>query len=596
MPAMSRRLGLVGRSVRARHWFDTVSARLLVVILFSVVPMALLSSLMAWHNYETALDVSSNRAAVVAEALMAQSDEQIAASERMLQAIARQPELRADAGCNSLLRLARSLQTTRLVDLAFIDPRQAVPCGSPDAGLNPSLAAPAGRPTPSTISAAGVTLQTLLGGDGLTRLPVLRLTVPVGDPAGAARLVADMSLGWTQAQLAASDLWRSRLGPGGDTEAWLVGHDGRRVSLCSDCGWSGAQARRAARIGLPAAEGHFLKHAMIGDVDLLVTTVPSRAESQALSTFLWRVVAIALLLTLGLIAVGIGASRLIVAPLRAVTRSVTEWRRAGAFDPRHTRSTPVELRQLSRAFAQATQSLAAHEERLRKAETKQELLIKEIHHRVKNNLQIIASLLNLQANRIRQPEARAEFASARDRVRALATLHRYLYSEGELHTLNMRSFLEELCGQLFQAIGEKEGRRIRLEIEAPEMVMSTDQAVPMALVVTEAVSNAIKYAFPGGRSGVVSVRLAEEVAGIATLVIEDDGVGIPAGRAETESGVRDGIGIQLIRGFARQLGATLDVVEGGAVTGGGTRYRLMVPLHPEPAVPPEREIAEPAPA
>lgn len=587
---------MTGTSRWASHWFDTVSARLLVVILFSVVPMALLSSLMAWHNYKAALDVSSNRAAVVAEALMAQTDEQIAAAERMLQAVAQRPTLRIGADCNALLGLTRSLQTARLVDLAFIDPSQPVPCGSPDTRLNMALAGSGAEPVPLQTVAGAITLRTLLDGDGLTRLPVLRLTLPVGTPAGAARLVADMSLGWTRTQLAASDLWRSRLGPAGDTEAWLVAHDGRRVSLCTDCGWSGAQARRTARVRLPVAEGHFLKPAMIGDVDLLVTTMPSHAESQALSTFLWRVVAIALLLTLGLIAVGIGASRLIVAPLRAVTRSVTEWRRAGAYDPRHTRSTPIELRQLSRAFAQATQSLAAHEERLRKAETKQELLIKEIHHRVKNNLQIIASLLNLQANRIRQPEARAEFASARDRVRALATLHRYLYSEGELHTLNMRSFLEELCGQLFQAIGEKEGRRIRLEIEAPEIVMSTDQAVPMALVVTETVSNAIKYAFPGGRSGVVSVRLAEEVAGIATLVIEDDGVGIPAGRAETESGVRDGIGIQLIRGFARQLGATLEVVEGGAVNGGGTRYTLMVPLHPEPAAAAEPEAAEPAPA
>ncbi len=590
----ARRGRVGGRFRRGTRWLDSVGARLLVVILFSVVPMAVLSGFMAWHSYQAAVDASSNRAAVVAEALMAQSDEQIAAAERMLHALAGQPALHAAADCNDLLRLTRALQTTRLVDLGFVGPGQAT-CGSPDGAAE---AGPPVGPASSPTSITTVVLQTLLGGDRLTTRPVLRLTLAVEAPVGGldrtpGRLVADMRLGWTRSELAASDLWRSRLGPGGDTEAWLVGRDGRRVSLCDDCGWTGVPANgrvgHASPIRIPAPAGHFLKRAMIGDVDLLVTTLPSRAESQALSEFVQRVIAIALLLAVGLVAVWIGASRLIVAPLRAVTLSVTEWRRAGAYDPRHTRSTPVELRQLSRAFAQATQSLAAHEERLRRAETKQELLIKEIHHRVKNNLQIIASLLNLQANRIRQPEARAEFASARDRVRALATLHRHLYSEGELHTLNMRSFLEELCGQLFQAIGEKEGRRIRLVIEAPEIVMSTDQAVPMALVVTEAVSNAIKYAFPGGRDGVVSVRLAEEVAGIATLVIEDNGIGIPAGRAETESGVRDGIGIQLIRGFARQLGATLEVTEGVAAgtspspgnDPGGTRYRLMVPLHPE---------------
>ena len=198
--------------------------------------------------------------------------------------------------------------------------------------------------------------------------------------------------------------------------------------------------------------------------------------------------------------------------------------------------------------------------------------MQEIHHRVKNNLQVVASLLNLQASRIRQPEARAEFQSARDRVRTLATLHRHLYAHGELHTINMREFLAELCSQLFQAMGEKAGERLRLEIEAPELKMSSDQAVPLALIVTEAVSNAVKYAFPGGRRGSISVCLKADHSH-AVLEIFDDGVGIPAGRVETEAGTRDGIGIQLIRGFARQLGATLQVEEGC-----GTRYKVHLPL------------------
>ena len=86
--------------------------------------------------------------------------------------------------------------------------------------------------------------------------------------------------------------------------------------------------------------------------------------------------------------------------------------------------------------------------------------------------------------------------------RCIATCTR----EGELHTINMQSFLTELCGQLFQAMGETEGERIDLEIDASELQMSSDQAVPLALIVTEAVSNAVKYAFPGGSRGQVSVR------------------------------------------------------------------------------------------
>ena len=201
--------------------------------------------------------------------------------------------------------------------------------------------------------------------------------------------------------------------------------------------------------------------------------------------------------------------------------------------------------------------------------------MQEIHHRVKNNLQIVASLLNLQASRIRLPEAQAEFQSARDRVRALATVHRHLYAHGELHTINMRTFLLELCGQLFQAMGETEGERLALVIEAPELEMSSDQAVPLSLIVTEAVTNAIKYAYPAGRRGTISITLRRVAEG-AELEIKDDGIGIPAGRAETAAGTRDGIGIQLINGFARQLGASLEVEQGI-----GTRYLVRMKLRRE---------------
>ena len=249
------------------------------------------------------------------------------------------------------------------------------------------------------------------------------------------------------------------------------------------------------------------------------------------------------------------------------------------FDPSAIESPPREVQALSASFTEATQALAVQKKQLEAAIEKQDLLMKEIHHRVKNNLQIVASLLNLQASRIRVPEARAEFASARDRVRALATLHRHLYSQGELTTISMRNFLIELCGQLFDAMGEPQAGRIGLTIEASELEMSGDQAVPLSLVVTEAVSNAVKYAFPGGRHGHVEVRLVNEGEN-ARLTIKDDGVGIAEGKAETETGTRDGLGLQLIKGFSKQLGAVLTVHQGG-----GTCYELVIPLrgHTVPA-------------
>lgn len=303
---------------------------------------------------------------------------------------------------------------------------------------------------------------------------------------------------------------------------------------------------------------------VIATLPLLIVAAASGAAKAAL--FAWL---------LSLAGMTIGVMFFAALPLGRLNKRVERWRSGDIFAKRprsDTLSSVRELRRLSVAFRRATLTLHRQHLRLSTAVVQQELLMQEIHHRVKNNLQVVASLLNLQASRIRLPEAQAEFQSARDRVRTLATLHRHLYAHGELHTIDMREFLIELCSQLFQAMGEKAGERLRLEIEAPELKMSSDQAVPLALIVTEAVSNAVKYAFPGGRRGSISVNLTADLDH-AELEIVDDGVGIPAGRIETDAGTRDGIGIQLIRGFARQLGATLQIEEGN-----GTRYKVYLPL------------------
>ena len=218
---------------------------------------------------------------------------------------------------------------------------------------------------------------------------------------------------------------------------------------------------------------------------------------------------LALAYAVGLAVVSAASYAFVVKPLRALNASVRRWKAGSPFtSDQEAERIPFEVSQLAASFQSATLTLEQREIDLRVAIEQQGLLMQEIHHRVKNNLQIVASLMNLQASRIRQPEAKAEFQSARDRIRALATLHRHLYAHGELHTINMRGFLVELCGQLFQAMGEKPGDRIKLEIDAPELQMTSDQAVPLSLIVTEAVSNAIKYAFAGREEGRLRLSLA----------------------------------------------------------------------------------------
>ena len=580
-----RNMTAVGRR-SVRRAFDTVSIRMIAIILLSSIPLAILSGVLSWHNYQDASGYSGARAVSLASVFHGRAQQDLAQANTFLRDLATLDELDDPVACNRALRLALITQEPRYEALSVIDADGRLICaaGAPLPG-RPI------RPSPFSSSYPYQEVQRAALQHAPDGTPVL--VAELMSPSVHLRsgfVVGDLRLGWRKEDLYGGEGRVGMVDADLPMRAWLIGKDGSTAPLCQDCGWTIPRdlpaLRRAAAfrpgVAVGAGEGWAMLGGLVGPVDVLTIATPTEEEMRALSVFIIRVIGIVLLLGFGLVAVSIGANMLVVAPLQRLTGSVTQWRRAGEYDAGDTRLMPVELRELSRAFTHATRGLALHETTLREAEVKQELLIKEIHHRVKNNLQIIASLLNLQANRIRQPEARAEFASARDRVRALATLHRYLYSEGELQTLNMRSFLQELCSQLFQAIGEKQGRRIQLHIEAPEIEMATDQAVPLSLVVTEAVSNAIKYAFPGGRSGHVNVILSElgpeEGQGMGRLVIQDDGVGIPAGRAETETGVRDGLGIQLIRGFARQLGATLEVREAA-----GTCYTLTFPLHPKEA-------------
>ena len=158
---------------------------------------------------------------------------------------------------------------------------------------------------------------------------------------------------------------------------------------------------------------------------LIAATAATGEHHQAVHELLVRLAELIVLLLAGLAAVVLGADVAFGHPLRRLSKAVRQWRSGAPFDPGDLRGAPDEVLQLAQSFRDATGGLQQREAELVQAQERQDLLVLEIHHRVKNNLQVIASLLNLQASRIRVPEAKAEFQAARDRVRALATLHRH---------------------------------------------------------------------------------------------------------------------------------------------------------------------------
>ena len=181
-------------------------------------------------------------------------------------------------------------------------------------------------------------------------------------------------------------------------------------------------------------------------------------------------------------------------------------------------------------------------------------LLKEVHHRVKNNLQIVTSLLNLQARRVQNPAALATLQDTQGRIRSMALLHETLYREGDLGQTDGAVYLSHLCAHLSSVFGARAGR-VRLRHQLAPVALTLDQAVPCGLIVNELVSNAFKHAFPGERGGEIRVALTADPDGRRVLAVTDSGVGLPPGLDIERS---DTLGLQLVVGLARQLGGTVE--------------------------------------
>ena len=187
---------------------------------------------------------------------------------------------------------------------------------------------------------------------------------------------------------------------------------------------------------------------------------------------------------------------------------------------------------------------------------------------MKNNLQIVTSFLNLQGRQLQDPEARQAIAAARHRIDALAIVHQTLYQHERLELVSMQPFLKGLIDHLAEALGT-ETLNIRISQSYDNIERPADDAIPVALFLVEAVTNATKYAFGDEHGGNISIDLKKDAYGNVTLEVIDDGVGCGSIGA-----TRKGLGSKLMSAFSRQLGAELTI---DSAPGQGTTIRLYMP-------------------
>jgi two-component sensor histidine kinase len=184
----------------------------------------------------------------------------------------------------------------------------------------------------------------------------------------------------------------------------------------------------------------------------------------------------------------------------------------------------------------------------------QERLLKEIHHRVKNNLQVVMSLLNSQADSLQDKAALSAIQESQHRVQAMALIHQKLYQSEGVARIPMQDYIEEVVAYLSDSYSLSQPVRFQLDVEPIELDVT--QAVPLGLIINEVITNAFKYAFPDGRSGTVCLSLLRLAEATYQLTIADDGVGLPANYDPSQS---RSLGMTLLHGFSGQLGGELTI-------------------------------------
>lgn len=207
---------------------------------------------------------------------------------------------------------------------------------------------------------------------------------------------------------------------------------------------------------------------------------------------------------------------------------------------------------------------------LERALEEKTVLLNEVHHRVKNNLQVISSLLNMQARRA-QPEVRHALEESQSRVKAMALIHQMLYEGKMFAHVELGPYIERLCALLRQSyLGHRRDVQLIHDAGAEPVSLDLQRAVPCGLLVNELATNAIKHAFPHGRGGSIEVRLRRREGGRGELVVADDGIGLPPG---IEPGEARSLGFQLIPALCEQLEGRLEFARAN-----GTRFTVTFPI------------------
>ncbi|MBI3260632.1 MAG: PAS domain S-box protein [Ignavibacteriae bacterium] len=211
------------------------------------------------------------------------------------------------------------------------------------------------------------------------------------------------------------------------------------------------------------------------------------------------------------------------------------------------------------------------EEQIRSSLMEKEALLKELHHRVKNNMQIVSSLLHLQAQNIQDKAIAAPLRESQNRVKSMALVHEQLYQSDSLSEVNINVYLRQLTSRLLRSIlSNKQNVSIGIKPENDMILMNIDTAIPIGLILNELITNALKYAFVGKENGEIGISIDKNHKNLYQIIVKDNGIGLPADIDITKT---ETLGLQLVQSLAAQLGGKSECTS----TSNGTIFTITFP-------------------
>ncbi len=539
-----------GQSEPLPEGVSPLRLRLLFIVTIALTPIAVVSILQGLDRAQRDVADVHERLIETARAAASREGNMLAAADQILRAVANLPDVRLmTPECSHALESAVA-GTRYVVNLTRVTPDGKIVCAAiPKAiglNINDRPVYLAAKRTPGVFTAVGpqkstLAQMTVIGG-------MLVFPPSANGPTGAVGIA--LNLEWLK------DLLKVRQLPEGAVAA-VFDRRGHLIAA-SDPGLAGpifAQANpnagNALQAGLDSggSKWRFATTALLHDEVFVGFAMREASLFQptyihVTTDFLTPV----LMILLAWIAIWFGTDRLVTRWIMYLKR-ISGAYRAGHYTIRPSlEAAPGEFQLLGEALSDMATAIQDRDRLLRDAVAQKTELIREIHHRVKNNLQIVMSLLSLQTNQVRDPVARAALTQAQMRINALALVHRILHEIEDQTTIDVKRLLTDLARQVADGMS---GARDNLKVELDVMQRSVpaDVAIPLALFAVEALTNAFKYAFPDeAKPGVVRVGLKPVNDTELRLTIADNGIGY-----DTVTTPRS-IGSRLIATFGQQVG------------------------------------------